>query len=116
MAGGFTNFPNGDAVLFIGVIFVNVQMFGMHRVSSFADKKLKSLLHVAIKYDPELRNYYQRKKEEDKHSMLVLKNIKCKLVGRIFAVIKRGNAVCKNADLFAMKKQKKYLFFFCFLS
>ena len=72
---------------------------GKHRVSPFADKKLKSLLHMfsltAIKYDPELRQYYQRKKEEGKHSMLVLNNIKCKLVGRIFAVIERGTPFVK---------------------
>ena len=99
MAGGFTNFPNGDAVLFIGVLFVNMQMFGRHRVSPFADKKLKSLLHMfsltAIKYDLELRQYYQRKKEEGKHSMLVLNNIKCKIVGRNFAVIERRTAFIK---------------------
>ena len=54
---------------------------------------LKSLLHMAaltaIKYDPELKAYYRRKKEEGKHTMLVLNNIKCKMVYRIFAVIAR---------------------------
>jgi len=36
-----------------------------------------------------LKLYYERKKEEGKHSLLVLNNVKCKLVSRIFAVIKR---------------------------
>lgn len=66
---------------------------GKTRVSHLADKKMKSLLHMvsltAIKYDPELKNYYTRKKAEGKHTMLVLNNIKCKIVYRIFAVIQR---------------------------
>lgn len=66
---------------------------GKTRVSHLADKKMKSLLHLvsltAIKYDPELKEYYTRKKSEGKHTMLVLNNIKCKIVYRIFAVIQR---------------------------
>ena len=66
---------------------------GKTRVSHLADKKMKSLLHLvsltAIKYDAELKEYYTRKKAEGKHTMLVLNNIKCKIVYRIFAVIQR---------------------------
>lgn len=66
---------------------------GRTRVSPLANKKMKSLLHMAsltaIKYDPELKLYYNRKKAEGKHSMLVLNNIKFKLVQRAFAVINR---------------------------
>ena len=66
---------------------------GKTRVSHLADKKMKTLLHMAsltaIKYDPELKEYYNRKKSEGKHTMLVLNNIKCKMVYRIFAVIQR---------------------------
>ena len=66
---------------------------GKTRVSHLADKKMKTLLHMAsltaIKYDPELKDYYNRKKAEGKHTMLVLNNIKCKMVYRIFAVIQR---------------------------
>lgn len=66
---------------------------GKTRVSHLADKKMKTLLHMvsltAIKYDPELKEYYNRKKAEGKHTMLVLNNIKCKIVYRIFAVIQR---------------------------
>ena len=66
---------------------------GKTRVSHLADKKMKSLLHLvsltAIKYDAELKEYYTRKKSEGKHTMLVLNNIKCKIVYRIFAVIQR---------------------------
>ncbi|MFA5670469.1 MAG: IS110 family transposase [Balneolaceae bacterium] len=66
---------------------------GKTRVSPLANKKMKALLHMAslsaIRHDPELRLYYQRKKAEGKHSMLVLNNVKFKLVQRAFAVIKR---------------------------
>ena len=66
---------------------------GKTRVIHLADKKMKTLLHMvsltAIKYDPELKEYYSRKKAEGKHTMLVLNNIKCKIVYRIFAVIQR---------------------------
>ena len=63
------------------------------KVNHFADKKIKSLLHLvalnAIKYDAELKEYYQRKRDEGKHTLLVLNNIKCKIVSRAFAVISR---------------------------
>jgi hypothetical protein len=58
-----------------------------------ADKKMKSLLQMcaltAIKYDPELKIYYNKKKEEGKSGMLVLNNIRCKIISRVFSVIKR---------------------------
>lgn len=66
---------------------------GRKKVHTFADKKMKSLLHMcalsSIRYNAELKAYYDRKKSEGKHSMLVLNNIKCKLLARIFAVINR---------------------------
>jgi transposase len=44
-----------------------------------ADKKMKSLLQMCamttLKYDPQLKEYYIKKKEEGKNSMLVLNNI-----------------------------------------
>lgn len=66
---------------------------GRTKVSHLADKKMKSLLHMcaltAIKYDPQLKEYYNKKKAEGKNSMLVLNNIRCKLISRVFAVINR---------------------------
>ena len=44
----------------------------------------------AIQHDPELASYYQRKLKEGKHKMVVLNAIKNKLIGRVFAVVKRG--------------------------
>ena len=69
---------------------------GRTKVSPYADKKLKSLLNMcamnAKKCDAELKLYYDRKLEEGKSKMLVLNNIRAKLLGRVFAVINRGTA------------------------
>lgn len=67
---------------------------GRTKVNHLADKKMKSMLQMcvlsAVKYDPELKQYYQKKKAEGKHVMLVMNNIRCKLLARVFAVINRG--------------------------
>ncbi|MBZ4044787.1 IS110 family RNA-guided transposase [Flavobacterium hibisci] len=66
---------------------------GRTKVNNMADKKMKSLLQMCamttLKYDPQLKEYYNKKKAEGKNSMLVLNNIRCKLISRIFAVINR---------------------------
>ena len=66
---------------------------GRTRVNHMADKKMKSLLQMCamttLKYDPQLKEYYSKKKAEGKNSMLVLNNIRCKLISRVFAVIAR---------------------------
>jgi transposase len=63
------------------------------RVSSFANKKLKKLLHMAAmaasKAKGELRQYYIRKVKEGKNKMSVLNAIRNKLVHRMFAVMQR---------------------------
>jgi hypothetical protein len=43
----------------------------------------------ANKYDIELKEYFQRKVGEGKNKMLVLNNIRNKLLTRVFAVINR---------------------------
>lgn len=66
---------------------------GRTKVNHIADKKMKSLLQMCamttIKYDPQIREYYQKKRNEGKNAMLVLNNVRCKLVSRIFAVVQR---------------------------
>ncbi len=52
-----------------------------------ADLSLISL--VAVRLDPGIRAYWQRKKAEGKHSGVVLNAVKFKIVLRMFAVIKR---------------------------
>jgi transposase len=66
---------------------------GVTKVNHMADKKMKSLLQMgalaAIKHDSQLKEYYDKKKSEGKNNMLVLNNIRCKIIDRVFSVIKR---------------------------
>jgi transposase len=64
---------------------------GRQRLSYFADKELKKLLHLSamsvIRLDGELKDYYQRKVADGKNKMSVLNAIRNKLVHRICAVV-----------------------------
>jgi len=65
---------------------------GKQRVSAYADKAIKTVLHLAamsaIRLKNELREYYLRKIAEGKNKMSALNAIRNKIVHRIFAVIK----------------------------
>lgn len=67
---------------------------GKAQVSHIANKKLKTLLHMcalnAIKYDPSMKAYYERKIQEGKHKMNILNNVRNKLIHRICAIITSG--------------------------
>lgn len=67
---------------------------GRSKVSHVANKQLKSLFSMgalnAKRFDNELGLYYQRKVAEGKNPMLVMNAIRNKLIGRIFATVKRG--------------------------
>jgi transposase len=74
---------------------------GKGRVSHMANKKVKTLLHmaalVAIQYDDELRLYYERKVGIDKkNKMSVINAIRNKLVLRIFACVNQNRKYEKN--------------------
>lgn len=62
------------------------------KVHYMANKKLKKQLHMcalsAITSDPELKMYYNRKVEEGKSKMLVINNVRNKLVHRLCACIR----------------------------
>jgi transposase len=62
------------------------------RVSAFANKNLKKLLHMcalaAIQWNAELKQYYERKIGEGKNKMSVINAVRNKLVHRIFAVLR----------------------------
>lgn len=64
---------------------------GKTRVSHFANKNIKRLLHMAalvvISKPGELQNYYHRKIEEGKNKMLIINAIRNKLILRIFACV-----------------------------
>jgi transposase len=65
---------------------------GKSRVSVYADKTMKSVLHLgaltAIRIKGELRQYYERKVAEGKNKMSVINAVRNKIIHRIFAVIK----------------------------
>lgn len=65
---------------------------GKDRVSNYADKALKAVLHLAamsaIRLKNDLSHYYQRKVTQGKNKMSTLNAIRNKIVHRIFAVIK----------------------------
>lgn len=65
---------------------------GKNRVSSYADKAIKAVLHLAamsaIRLKNDLRDYYLRKVTEGKNKMSALNAVRNKIVHRIFAVIK----------------------------
>lgn len=68
------------------------QRKGKPQVSHMANKKVKSLLHLgamsAIQHCTQLKAYYLRKVKEGKNKMLVLNNVRNKLVLRIFACVR----------------------------
>lgn len=65
---------------------------GRKRVSVFADKAIKSVLHLsamrAVRLKNDLNQYYERKVSEGKNKMSVLNAVRNKIIHRIFAVIK----------------------------
>lgn len=93
----FTLFESADHLAcYVGVVpFPNQSgtMIKRDRVSPFANKKLKKLLHLAamaaVKAPGELKEYYIRKVKEGKNKMSVLNAVRNKLVKRMFAVIQR---------------------------
>lgn len=78
---------------------------GRTKVHHLADKKLKSLLNLCAlntkKHDKEIKEYYERKVAEGKPKMLVINNVRCKIVSRIFATINRGTPYV-NTQKFAV--------------
>ena len=76
---------------------------GKPRVSPRANKRLKMLLHLSamrvVREEGELRDYYERKVAEGKNRMLVLNNVRNKIIHRVFAVLERGTPYIHQPDL-----------------
>jgi len=96
---GFSSFENSRQLACYGGVAPfayssGSSVRGRTKVSNLADKKLKSLLNMcalnAKSWDYELKQYYERKVKEGKPKMLILNNIRNKILGRVFAVINRG--------------------------
>lgn len=64
------------------------------KVHYMANKKFKKQLHMcalsAITSDPELKHYFNRKVEEGKNKMLVINNVRNKLVHRVCACVREN--------------------------
>lgn len=94
----FTSFNSAKAIAsYCGVVpFTNEsgKKKGKARVSYFANKKLKKLLHLCatslIRSKGHFAEYYRRKLAENKNPMLVLNNMRNKIVRAVFACVKRG--------------------------
>lgn len=66
---------------------------GKTKVSTYAYKKLKALLHLsaltAIQYNPEMKTYYERRTDMGKNKMSTLNVVRNKIVSRLFAVVRK---------------------------
>lgn len=102
---GFTVFENGKQLAcYCGVVPFNKLSGTSVRykpgVSPFANKKLKKLLHLcalaALRFDTELKGYYERKITEGKNKMSIINAIRNKLILRIFAVIRDNRNYVDN--------------------
>jgi transposase len=74
---------------------------GKTKVHFMANKKLKCNLHMAslsaVKLDPGLKAYYDRKVLEGKNKMSVLNAVKNKLLARVVAVVNKKEEYVKRA-------------------
>jgi transposase len=102
---GFTSFQNArQLACYCGVVPFKKQsgtsVRSRPKVSQYANKKLKWLLHMcamsAIRYDKELKAYYDRKTAEGKNKMSALNAVRNKLVHRVFAIIRDGRTFEKE--------------------
>ena len=74
---------------------------GKSKTHYLSKKALKAVLFkaasCAIQHDPQLKFYYQRKRNEGKHKLSALNAVANKLVMRIYAVVKREEPFVKLA-------------------
>lgn len=73
---------------------------GKTKVHYMANKKIKCNLHMAsltaVKLDPDLKAYYERKVAEGKNKMSVLNAVKNKLLARVVAVVNKQQEYVKK--------------------
>ena len=79
-----------------------ISIKGRNRVHRMANKDLKKMLHLcsltAIKYYPEFRTYFDRKKADGKNGMLILNAIRNKLVLRVVSVVNKQQPYVENVQ------------------
>jgi transposase len=100
----FSSFPDGrHYAVYVGVIpfehTSGTSKKGRRRTSNLAQKELKQELNqaakIAIRHDPELRAYAERKMKNKEYG-LVLNNVKFKLILRMFALVNRHEMYVEN--------------------
>jgi len=66
---------------------------GKTKINNLANKKLKSLFDLcaksAIQNNPEMKIYYHKRLEKGKNKMSTINIVRCKLMARVFAAVKR---------------------------
>jgi len=105
---GFTSFKSGKQLAcYCGVVPFKKKKSGKSvnsksKVSQFANKKLKKLLHLcalsAISFDAELKAYYERKVLQGKNKMSVINAVRNKLVLRMHAVLRDDRDFVEKYD------------------
>jgi len=105
---GFSCFENAkELACYCGVVpFIKkksgISIQSKPAVSPFANKKLKWLLHLcalsAIRFDDQLKCYYERKVAEGKNKMSVINAVRNKLVLRMFAVLRDDRPYVDNYE------------------
>jgi len=72
---------------------------GKTKISQIGNKKIKTLLSngvaSAIRHDPELKLYFERRQKDGKENGVILNAVRNKLVHRVFATIKRQTPYVK---------------------
>jgi transposase len=100
----FSSFADGrHYAVYVGVIpfehTSGTSIKGRRRTSHLAQKELKQELNQAAKtamqHDPEIRAYAERKMKNKDYG-LVLNNVKCKLILRMFSLVKRSEMHVEN--------------------
>jgi transposase len=78
---------------------------GKSRVSHMANKHIKCVLRlaafVAVRYNQELKQYYERRVREGKNKMSTLNIIGSKLISRMFAVVKKQTPYVEHLTIAA---------------
>lgn len=76
-----------------------ISIKGKTQISQMGNKRIKTLLtngaNSAVIWDKELKLYYDRKRMEGKEHKVVINAIRCKLVNRVFACVKRQTPYVK---------------------
>ena len=77
-----------------------ISIKGRTKVSHMANKKLKTNLHMAaltaIKFDKDLKAYYERKVSDGKPKMSVINAVRFKLLARVVSVVKNDREYVKK--------------------